>query len=147
MGLRAVTGYIAHALLLGYWLWVVASTAPQLRKGTRDRQIRLRVLVIKTAGLALTALVVGIVHYWATAWWQIVVALPIAALMGWQLRRAYHRTVAAPRHRLTIGRRVKTLDLRPRPRGGKPPLHVRADPVQRDVRSGAEAGVIAPLAD
>jgi len=97
MGLRAVTGYIAHTVLLGYWLWVIASTAPQLRKGTRDRQVRMRVLMLKTAGLALTALVVGIVHYWATAWWQIVVALPIAALMGWQLRQAYHRTVATPR--------------------------------------------------
>jgi hypothetical protein len=105
VGLRAVTGCIAHAALLGYWLWVVASTAPQLRKGTRDRQVRARVLILKTAGLALTALVVGIVHYWATAWWQVVVAVPIAALMGWQLRQAFHRTVAAPRHRLTLARR------------------------------------------
>jgi membrane protein implicated in regulation of membrane protease activity len=104
MGLRAVTGYVAHGALLAYWLWVVASTAPQLRKGTRDRRIRGRVLIIKTAALALTALVVGIIHYWATAWWQIVVALPIAALTGWQLRRAYDRVVAAPRHRLTLAR-------------------------------------------
>jgi small-conductance mechanosensitive channel len=133
VGLRAVTGCIAHAALLGYWLWVVASTAPQLRKGTRDRQVRARVLILKTAGLALTALVVGIVHYWATAWWQVVVAVPIAALMGWQLRQAFHRTVAAPRHRLTLARRVKTLDARPRPRGGKPPLHLRGEERQRRV--------------
>jgi len=138
MGLRAVTGYIAHTVLLGYWLWVIASTAPQLRKGTRDRQVRMRVLMLKTAGLALTALVVGIVHYWATAWWQIVVALPIAALMGWQLRQAYHRTVAAPRHRLTLARRVKTLDVRPRSRGGKPPLHLRVE--KRERRVGRPAG-------
>jgi hypothetical protein len=28
---------------------------------------------------------------------QVVVALPVVALMGWQLRQAYHRTVATPR--------------------------------------------------
>lgn len=139
MGLRAVIGCMALAALLAYWLWVVASTAPQLRQGARDRQVRVRVLVIKTAGLALTALVVGIVHYWATAWWQIVVTLPIAALTGWQLRRAYRRTVAAPRHRLTLARRVQTLDLRPRPLAGKPPLHLRAEE--------REPGAVARLAD
>jgi len=137
MGLRAVIGCMAHAALLAYWLWVVASTAPQLRQGARDR--RVRVLIIKTAGLALTALVVGIVHYWATAWWQIGVTLPIAALTGWQLHRAYRRTVAAPRHRLTLARRVQTLDLRPRPLAGKPPLHLRAEE--------REHGVAARLAD
>ena len=141
MGIRAVAGYVAHALLLTYWLWVVASTAPQLRKGTRDRQVRARILIIKTAALALTAVVVGIIHYWATAWWQIVVTLPIAALLGWQLRRAYRRTVAAPRHRLTLGRRVKTLDVRPRPRAGRPPSHLRVDETPR------EPDVIARLAD
>ena len=141
MGIRAVAGYVAHALLLTYWLWVVASTAPQLRKGTRDRQVRTRVLIIKTAALALTAVVVGIIHYWATAWWQIVVALPIAALLGWQLRRAYRRTVAAPRHRLTLAHRVKTLDVRPRPRANKAPLHLRVDDGAR------ESEVIARLAD
>ena len=42
MGLRAFTGYVAHAALLTYWLWVVASTAPELRKGNRDRRVRER---------------------------------------------------------------------------------------------------------
>src|SRR5689334_6702780 len=69
MGIRAVTGYIAQVALVGYWAWVVASTAPQLRKGTRDRQVRARALLIKSAGFLLTAAVVGIIHYWATAWW------------------------------------------------------------------------------
>ena len=140
MELRAVTGCIAHAALLAYWLWVVASTAPQLRKGTRDRQAACESRPSRR-GASLTALVVGIIHYRATALWQIVVALPIAALMGWQLRRAYHRTVAAPRHRLTLARRVQTLDLRPRPGGGKPPLH------QRTARAEAERGVFPRLAD
>ncbi len=126
MGIRAITGYIAHAALLAYWLWVVASTAPQLRKGTRDRRVRGRVLVIKSAGFALTAVVVGIIHYWATAWWQVVVTLPIAAVLGVLLRRVYRRTVAAPRHRLTLTRRART---GPRPRRGAAPLHLRDDEV------------------
>jgi hypothetical protein len=131
MGLRAATGYIAHAALLAYWLWVVASTAPQLRKGTRDRRVRARVLVIKTVGLALTAAVVAIIHYWATAWWQLVVTLLAAAVVAVLLRREYRRTVAAPRHRLTLTRRARTLDLRRRPRRGAAPLHLRADELAR----------------
>jgi len=125
MGLRAVTGYIAHAALLAYWLWVIASTAPQLRKGTRDRHTRVRVLLIKTAGFALTAVVVGVIHYWATAWWQVIVTVPVAVALAVLLRRAYRRAVAAPRHRLTLSRRAKTLDLHRRPRSGSAPLHLR----------------------
>ena len=127
MGLRAVTGYIAHAVLLAYWLWVVACTAPQLRKSTRNRQVRVRALLIKTAGFVLTAVVVGIIHYWATAVWQVVVTVPIAAALGLLLRRLYRRTVAAPRHRLSVARRGKALDLRRRPPRGGAPLHLRAD--------------------
>jgi small-conductance mechanosensitive channel len=126
MGLRAVTGYIAHAALLAYWLWMVLSTAPQLRKGTRDRHTRVRVLLIKTAGFVLTAVVVGVIHYWATAWWQVIVTVPVAAVLGVLLHRAYRRTVAAPRHRLTLSRRAKTLDLHRRPRSGSAPLHLRS---------------------
>ena len=59
MGIRAVTRYIAHVALVAYWAWVVASTAPQLRKGTRDRRVRARALAIKTAGFLLTALAVA----------------------------------------------------------------------------------------
>jgi hypothetical protein len=135
MGLRAVTGYIAHAALLAYWLWVIASTAPQLRKGTRDRQTRMRVLLIKTAGFVLTAAVVGILHYWATAWWQVIVALPVAVALGVVLRRLYRRTVAAPRHRLTLTRRAKALDLHRRPRGGGTPLHLRPDEINAGMRT------------
>lgn len=114
MDLRVLTGYVAHALLTAYWVWVVACTAPQLRRGTRDRGVRLRVLLLKTAALALTAVVVGIVHYWASAWWQIVVALPPAAVLGVLLRRAYRREVAAPRHRLPLTHRARALHRRPR---------------------------------
>lgn len=135
MELRPVTGYIAHAVLLAYWLWMVASTAPQLRKGTRDRQTRVRALLIKTAGFVLTAVVVGIIHYWATAWWQVIVTLPIAAVLGMLLRRAYRRTVAAPRHRLTLTRRAKTLDLHRRPRSGSAPLHLRPEEIGSTIGS------------
>jgi cation transport ATPase len=127
MDLWVLTGYVAHAVLTAYWFWVVASTAPQLRRGTRDRHVRMRVLLLKTAALALTALLVAIIHYWATAWWQVAVALPIALGLGVLLRRAYRRTVAAPRHRLTIARRARTLDLHRRPRGGHAPAHLRVE--------------------
>jgi hypothetical protein len=126
MGIRAVTGYIAHVALVAYWAWVVASTAPQLRKGTRDRRVRARALAIKSAGFVLTAVVVGIIHYWATAWWQVIVAVPVAAGLGVLLHREYRRTVAAPRHRLPLARRARLFDLRRRPRGGAP-LHLRAE--------------------
>jgi hypothetical protein len=138
MGVRAITGYIAHAVLLTYWLWVVASTAPQLRRGTRDRQVRGRVLLIKTAGFAVTAVVVGIVHYWATAWWQIGVALPVAVGLGLLLRREYRRTVAAPRHRLSLADRRR----RPRPQGP-----VRHRPAQHLRTEGVAPGGLAQLAD
>jgi small-conductance mechanosensitive channel len=133
MGPRAVTGYIAHAALLAYWLWVVISTAPQLRKGTRDQHTRVRVLLIKTAGFVLTALVVGIIHYWATAWWQVIVTVPVAAALGVLLHRVYRRTVAAPRHRLTLSRRAKALDLHRRPRSGSAPLHLRPDEINSTI--------------
>jgi len=139
MDLWVLTGYVAHAALTAYWFWVVASTAPQLRRGTRDRRVRLRVLLIKTAALALTAVLVAIIHYWATAWWQIAVALPPAAVLGVLLRRWYRRTVAAPRHRLTLTRRAKTLDLHRRPHRAHAPAHLRVDE--------AEPRVTARLAD
>lgn len=124
MGIRAVTGYIAHVALVAYWVWVVASTAPQLRKGTRDRRVRARVLAVKSTGFLLTAAVVGIIHYWATGWWQVVVTLPIAAVLGVLLRREHRRGAAAPPHAHPAG---PHLDLRPRPRNGAAPLHLRAD--------------------
>jgi hypothetical protein len=138
MGIRAVTGYLAHVALVAYWAWVVASTTPQLRKGTRGRRVRARALVIKSAGFLLTAAVVGIIHYWATAWWQVVVAVPVAAALGVLLHREYRRTVAAPRHRLPLARRARMLDLRRRPRGAAP-LHLRAD--------GAGPAAVTPIAD
>jgi uncharacterized protein (DUF983 family) len=127
MSLWVLTGYVAHAVIAAYWFWVVACTAPRLRRGTRDRGVRLRVLLLKTAGLVLTAVVVGIVHYWATTWWQVVVTVPVAAALGVLLRRAYRRAVAAPRHRLTLVRRARALDLHRRPRSGHAPSHRRAD--------------------
>ncbi len=113
-------------MITAYWFWVVACTAPQLRRGTRDREVRVRVLLIKTAGLGLTAVVVGVVHYWATAWWQVVATSPVAAVLGVLLRRAYRRTVAAPRHRLALVHRARAPDLHRRP-GGHPPSHLRGD--------------------
>jgi hypothetical protein len=139
MSIRAVTGYIAHVALVAYWAWVVASTAPQLRKGTRDRRVRARALAIKTAGFLLTALVVAVIHYWATEWWQVVVTVPVAAGLGVLLHREYRRTVAAPRHRLPLARRARALDFRPRPRTGAAPLHLRSDDL------GAAA--VTPIAD
>lgn len=106
--LREITGYIAHALLAGYWSWVVFSTVPQLRRGTRDRRVRSQVLLIKTAGVAITGLVVGVIHFWATQWWQVVVAVPIAAGLGVLLHRAYRRRVAPPRHRRALTTRGRT---------------------------------------
>jgi len=126
LGLREITGYIAHAALFGYWLWVVSTTAPQLRKGCRDRRVRLRVFAIKTAALVLTAIVVGVIHYWATHLWHVAVCLPIAAGLGFLLHRAYRRTVAAPRHRLPLARRARLLGTRRR--RGSVPAHLRTDP-------------------
>lgn len=153
MELRATTGYAAHAVLLAYWLWVLASTAPELRKGNRDRRVRVRVFAIKTAGFVLTAIVIGVIHYWATAWWQILVTVPVAAVLGVLLRRFYRRTVAAPRHRLTIARRARTFDLHRRSRHGGPPLHLRgaadgslsAGSLADSPAPGPNAGV--PIAD
>lgn len=105
MGIREITGYIAHFLLAGYWLWVVFSTVPQLRRGARDKRVRSRVLLIKTAAVVLTSLMVGLIHFWATHWWQVVVALPIAIGLGMLLHRAYRRVVAPPRHRRPLTHR------------------------------------------
>jgi hypothetical protein len=110
MGIREITGYIAHFLLAGYWLWVVFSTAPQLRRGSRDRRVRLEVLLIKTAGLVLTGLVVGVIHFWATEWWHVVVAVLVAAGLGTLLNRTYRRRVALPKHRLTLTHRARTFE-------------------------------------
>lgn len=109
MGIREVSGYVAHALLAVYWVWVLACTAPQLRKGVRDRGRRLRILLVRTSGLALTALLVGVIHYWATEWWHVIVALPVAGVLGVLLHRSYRRLVAAPRHRRTLTQRARTV--------------------------------------
>lgn len=127
--LREVTGYTAHVILGLYWLWVLATTTPQLRKGCRDRGVRVRILAIKTAAFLLTAVVVGVIHYWATHWWHVFVCVPAAAALGVLLHRLYRRLVAAPRHRLTMTRRARALGLLTRRRGGGPPAHLRSDPV------------------
>ncbi|MEU7816990.1 hypothetical protein [Pseudonocardia sp. NPDC049154] len=107
--LRGVTGYVAHAVLLAWWLWIVLSTAPQLRRGVRDRRTRTQVLMIKSAALVTAALLVGVIHFWATDWWQVLVALPVAVVIGIALHRAYRRLVAPARHRLTIVRRARRI--------------------------------------
>lgn len=107
MDLRAITGYIALALLVGYWVWVLSRTTPELRRGTRNRDLRVKILLVKTAALALTALVVAVVHFWATEVWHVLVAVPVAAAAAYGLRRVYRRLVAAPRHRLPMGQRIR----------------------------------------
>jgi membrane protein implicated in regulation of membrane protease activity len=106
MGIRQITGYIAHGLLLAYWLWVVSSTAPQLRKGLRGQSVRVRILLIKTAAVAATSLMVGLIHFWATSWWQILAAVPLAVVVAALLHRAYRRVVAAPKHRIALVQRL-----------------------------------------
>jgi len=104
--MRMVTGWIAHGILAGYWLWIISSTAPQLRRGCRDRGRCTRILALRTAGIVLTVLVVGVIHFWATSPAEVLVALAIGGVVGTLLRRDYRRLVAAPRHRLTISGRL-----------------------------------------
>ncbi|MFC4944034.1 hypothetical protein [Pseudonocardia sp. GCM10023141] len=115
MDLRQITGLIAHVLLGLYWLWVISSSAPQLRRGARDRPRRLRILMIKTAGVAVTALAVGVIHFWATEWWHVIAALVIAVALGLLLHRAYRTQVAAPRHRRTLTQRARRFESHFRP--------------------------------
>ena len=82
MPVREATGYVAHALLGVYFLWVLSSTAPQLRRSRRDRGLRIRILLVKTAAVVVAALLVGVIHFWATAWWQVIVAVGLAAVIG-----------------------------------------------------------------
>ena len=107
MDLRRVTGYLAHTLLALHWLWVLTRTAPVLRRGCRDRPLRLRLTLLRTAALGWTALFVATVHFWATSWWHVVVALPVALAGGAGLQRVYRRLVAPPRHRVALSRRVR----------------------------------------
>jgi len=110
VGIREITGYIATFLLAGYWLWVILSTAPQLRRGSRDQRVRGQVLLIKTMAVVLTALVVGVIHFWATAWWHVIVAVIVSAGLGVLLRRTYRRLVALPKHRATLTRRARRFE-------------------------------------
>lgn len=100
--IRVVSGYVAHALLGLYWLWILTSTAPRIRPGQRDRTRRVKILSIKTAGVAVAALLVGVIHYWATEWWQIPVALVASLAIGTYLHRTYGKLVTPPRHRITL---------------------------------------------
>lgn len=106
MGLREVTGYIAHVLLAAYWLWLVVRTAPQLRKGTLDRGKRLRIAMLRTAVLAVLFLAVGVIHFWGTELWHIAGAVLVAAVLVLLLRRAYRRLVAPAQHRITLRQRA-----------------------------------------
>ncbi len=106
MGLREVTGYVAHVLLAAYWLWVIVSTAPQLRKGTRDRGVRLRSAMLRTAALVVLSLAVGVIHFWGTEFWHIAGAILGAGVLVLLLRLAYRRLVAPSQHRITLRQRV-----------------------------------------
>jgi hypothetical protein len=46
-------------VLPAWRLWIVLSTAPQLRRGIRDRRTRTQVLLITTAALVTAGLWVG----------------------------------------------------------------------------------------
>jgi hypothetical protein len=104
--LRVVTGWIAYATLAAYWLWILSSTAPQLRRSRRDRGLSTRILAMRTAGIALTAFVVGMIHFWAANPVEVLAALGIGAVVGTVLHREYRRLVAAPRHRLNLYGRI-----------------------------------------
>lgn len=132
MGLREVTGYIAHALLGAYLVWVLVSSAPQLRRGVRDRGRRLRIVLIKTAGVTVVAVAVGVIHYWATEWWHVVAAALGAAVLCLFLHRAYRKLVAPPRHRITV--RQRALGRRAGHRGAHEVRHCAAEQAaeQRD---------------
>jgi small-conductance mechanosensitive channel len=102
MGIRQITGYIAYVLLGVYLLWTLSRSAPQLRRSSRDRDVRLRILLIKIATVLVIAVVVGVIHFWATQWWHVIVTLVAAIVIGIFLNRAYRRHVAVPRHRMPL---------------------------------------------
>ena len=58
---------------------------------------------------------------------------------SWAERKPPPGTLAAPRHRLSVARRGKALDLRRRPPRGGAPLHLRADEL--------DGAGVAPIAD
>ena len=122
--LRAITGWIAYAVLICYWAWILSSTSPQMRRGHRDRGRCARILALRTAGIGLTAFVVGMIHFWAVNPVEIVAALGIGGVAGTVLRREYRRLVAAPRHRLNLYRRVD----RRLHGSGTPPAHAARTP-------------------
>ncbi|MBP2367052.1 hypothetical protein [Pseudonocardia parietis] len=107
MDLRRVSGYVALGLLALYLLWALSRTAPQLRKGNRDRRVRTQLMLIRVAAVALAALFVATVHFWATAWWQVALAVPVALVVAMLLRRAHRRLTGPPRHRAPLAQRVR----------------------------------------
>ncbi|OLL71395.1 hypothetical protein Ae168Ps1_5898 [Pseudonocardia sp. Ae168_Ps1] len=107
MDLRRVTGYIALGLLALYLLWLLSRTAPELRKSTRGRHLRAQVLAVRLCAVALAGLFVGLVHFWATAWWQVIVAVPVTFALATGLRRIHRKLVALPRHRVPLAQRVR----------------------------------------
>lgn len=137
MDLRRVTGYLALTLLALYWLWVLTRPAPVLRRGCRDRPLRLRLTLLRTAALGWTALFVATVHFWATSWWHVVVALPVALVGGAGLQRVHRRLVAPPRHRVALARRVRRtghFQVIRRPGAPGPHRHAAVEGAVRDLR-------------
>ena len=105
MDLRRGTGYLVLALLALYLLWVLSRTVLLLRTGSRDRSVG--VLLVRTAGVVLAGLCVATVHFWAGAWWQVAVAVPVALVAATVLYRTHRRLAALPRHRAPLGRRIR----------------------------------------
>jgi hypothetical protein len=126
MDIREITGYIAHVALASYWLWIIFGTAPQLRRCSRDKRAKLQVLLIKSSAVVLSGLLVGVINFWATQWWHVIVAILVAVPTAILLRRVYRRLVVAPRHRLTLTHRARRFERnyrdcpRPLPLPGQP---------------------------
>jgi hypothetical protein len=65
------------------------------------------VLAVRLCAVTLAGLFVGLVHFWATAWWQAIVAVPVTLALATGLRRIHRKLVALPRHRVPLAQRVR----------------------------------------
>ncbi|WP_224390763.1 hypothetical protein [Pseudonocardia sp. ICBG1293] len=147
MDLRRVTGYLALGVLALYWLWVLTRTAPVLRHGCRDRRLRVRLALVRTAAAGGTALFVATVHFWATSWWHVAAALPVALTGAAGLVRVHRRLVAPPRHRVALAQRVRRaghFQVIDHPGPGGPHRHAAVEDAARPVRGFRAVRDLAP---
>ena len=97
--IRRITGYIALAVIALYWLWLLTSTAPQLRRRHRDGVLRTKIRAVQTLGFVTAAAVVIEIHFLATSIWQVLLVLVLALVLARLLRQKYLELVPPPRHR------------------------------------------------